>query len=203
MATIEKPPQIAAKAHEGQKDKDGQPYILHPLRVLNGVEGEEAKIVAVLHDVIEDSPVTEVDLREEGFSETVITAVKCLTHRNGESYADYVIRCNSNDIARRVKLADLEDNARPSRAILRPDRLEPDLARLRRYLLAYKFLTGMITEGSTVRQWVRLVEACDQKLLRRGGPRYVCRSLRLVRRRDERFVPFGYTGSVDVANSGG
>jgi (p)ppGpp synthase/HD superfamily hydrolase len=147
MATIEKALQIAAKAHEGQKDKDGQPYILHPLRVLNGVEGEEAKIVAVLHDVIEDTPVAEVDLQEEGFSETVVTAVACLTHRNGESYADYVIRCNRNDVARRVKLADLEDNARPSRAILRPDRLEPDLARLRRYLLAYKFLTGTITEA--------------------------------------------------------
>ncbi|MGO9343871.1 MAG: hypothetical protein ACLP6E_15340 [Acidimicrobiales bacterium] len=97
--------------------------------------------------MIEDSPVTEADLREEGFSEALITAAGCLTHRSGESYADYVIRCSSNDIARRVKLADLEDNARPSRAILRPDRLEPDLARLRRYLLAYKFLTGMITEA--------------------------------------------------------
>ena len=54
MASIEKALQIAARAHEGQKDKDGQPYILHPLRVMNAVEGEPAKVVAVLHDVIED-----------------------------------------------------------------------------------------------------------------------------------------------------
>jgi (p)ppGpp synthase/HD superfamily hydrolase len=146
MATIERALQIAAEAHEGQKDKDGQPYILHPLRVLSGVDGDEAKIVAILHDVVEDSTVTEADLRNEGFSETVMAAVNCLTHGKGEPYADYVIRCSKNDIARRVKLADLEDNSRPSRAILRPDRIEPDLARLRRYLLAYKFLTGMLTE---------------------------------------------------------
>ena len=147
MATIEKALQVAAKAHEGQKDQGELSYILHPLRVMNGVEGEEAKIVAILHDVIEDSPVTEEDLRQEGFSESVITALACLTHRKGEPYADYVIRCKGNDIVRMVKRADLEDTARPSRALLRPDRLEPDLARLRRYLLAYKFLTGMITEA--------------------------------------------------------
>ena len=147
MATIEKALQIAAKVHEGQTDKDGQPYILHPLRVLNGVDGDEAKIVAALHDVVEDSTVTEANLRKEGFSEAVITAVNCLTHRKGESYADYVIRCGENEIARRVKLADLEDNSRPSRAILRPDWLEPDFTRLRRYLLSYKFLTGKLTEA--------------------------------------------------------
>jgi (p)ppGpp synthase/HD superfamily hydrolase len=146
MATIDKALQIAAKAHEGQKEKDGQPYILHPLRVLNSVEGEAAQIVAVLHDVIEDSSVTEDDLRREGFGESVIAAVRCVTHREDESYADYVVRCRGNEVARRVKLADLEDNSRPSRAILRPDRLEPDLARLRKYFLAYKFLTGLMTE---------------------------------------------------------
>jgi hypothetical protein len=146
MGTIEKALQIAARAHEGQEDKDGQPYILHPLRVMNAVEGQEARIAAILHDVIEDASVTTEDLRREGFSEAVLAAVDCLTHREGESYADYVVRCKGDDIARRVKLADLEDNSRPSRALLRPDRIEPDLARLRKYLLAYKLLTGMLTE---------------------------------------------------------
>src|SRR3954452_19997742 len=107
MATIEKALQIAAKSHEGQTDKVGQPYLLHPLRVMNSVEGEEARIVAVLHDVIEDTAITEDDLRREGFSEAVIAAVLCLTHRKGEPYAGYVVRCKGNDIARRVKLADL------------------------------------------------------------------------------------------------
>ena len=63
MATIEKALQIAAQAHEGQKDKEGQPYILHPLRVMSRVEGEEAQIVAILHDVVEDTTVTLDDLR--------------------------------------------------------------------------------------------------------------------------------------------
>lgn len=146
MATIEKALQIAARAHEGQLDKQGQPYILHPLRVMAAVEGEEARIVAVLHDVIEDSSVTADDLRREGFGEDILEALDRLTHRKDESYADYVIRCKGHEIARRVKLADLEDNSRPSRAILRPDRIEPDIERVRRYLLAYKFLTDMLTE---------------------------------------------------------
>src|SRR4051794_16652162 len=146
MATIEKALQIAARAHEGQEDKDGRPYILHPLRVMGAVEGETAQVVAVLHDVVEDTAITVDDLRREGFGEEVLSAVACLTHRKGEPYADYVVRCRGDEIARRVKLADLEDNARPSRALLRPDRLEPDMARLRKYFLAYKFLTGLMTE---------------------------------------------------------
>jgi (p)ppGpp synthase/HD superfamily hydrolase len=147
MATIEKALRIAAQAHEGQTDKDGQPYIFHPLRVMNGVDGEPAKIVAVLHDVIEDTSISEDDLRREGFAEQVLAAVLCVTHRPDESYADYVVRCKGNEVARQVKLADLEDNSRPSRALLRPDRLEPDMARLRKYLLAYKFLTDLLTEA--------------------------------------------------------
>ena len=146
MATIEKALQIAARAHEGQVDKHGQPYILHPLRVMAAVEGEEARIVAILHDVIEDTSVTADDLRREGFGEPLLAALVRLTHRQGEPYADYVIRCKGHDIARRVKLADLEDNSRLSRTILRPDRIEPDIERVRKYLLAYKFLTDMLTE---------------------------------------------------------
>ncbi len=146
MATIEKALQIAAKAHEGQKDKSGQPYILHPLRVMAEVEDEDAKIVAVLHDVIEDTSVTANDLRQAGFSEEIVAAVLCVTHRKEEPYAEYVVRCKGNDVARRVKLADLEDNSRLSHTILRPHRLQVDLARIRRYFLSYKFLTGQITE---------------------------------------------------------
>lgn len=114
MATIEKALQIAAKAHEGQKDKEGLPYILHPLRVMLKVEGE-ARIMAVLHDVIEDTSVTADDLRRAGFSEKIVAAVLCVTHRKDEPYADYVVRCKNNKVARRVKLADLEDNSRLDR----------------------------------------------------------------------------------------
>lgn len=146
MATIEKALQIAARAHEGQLDKHGQPYILHPLRVMAAVDADEARIVAVLHDVIEDTSVTADDLRREGFGEAVLEALDCLTHRKGEPYAEYVIRCKGHEVARQVKLADLEDNSRLSRTILRPDRIEPDVERVRKYLLAYKFLTDMLTE---------------------------------------------------------
>lgn len=137
---------MAAKAHEGQRDKEGLPYILHPLRVMLRVEGAEAQIVAILHDVVEDTPVTPDDLRAAGFSETIIAAVGCVTHGKDESYADYVVRCKQNAIARCVKLADLEDNSRLERTILRPQRLEADVARLRKYVLAYKYLTDQITE---------------------------------------------------------
>jgi hypothetical protein len=147
VATIEKALQIAAKAHEGQKDKEGLPYILHPLRAMMSVQGEEAMIVAVLHDVIEDTPVTADDLRQAGFGEEVVAAVLCVTHKQEEPYADYVVRCRGNEIARRVKLADLADNWRLDRVLLRPQRLEADVARLRKYALSYKFLTDQITEG--------------------------------------------------------
>jgi (p)ppGpp synthase/HD superfamily hydrolase len=146
VATIEKALQIAAQAHEGQKDMEGLPYILHPLRVMQKVQGEEAMIVAVLHDVIEDTPVTADDLRKSGFSDKVVTALLCVTHRKDEPYADYVVRCKGNEIARRVKLADLEDNSRLDRTILRPQQFEADVARLRKYFLSYKFLTDQITE---------------------------------------------------------
>src|SRR5262249_48715847 len=146
VATIEKALQIAAKAHEGQKDKEGLPYILHSLRVMMGVAGPEARMVGVLHDVIEDTSVTADDLREAGFNEEIVAAVLCVTHRKDRPYADYVVGCKGNAIARQVKLADLEDNTRLSRTIFRPERITHDLARIRRYGLSYKFLTDQITE---------------------------------------------------------
>ena len=147
MATLEKALQIAAKAHEGQTDKEGLPYILHPLRVMGHVEGSDAQIVAVLHDVVEDAAVTLDDLRNAGFGETVLAAVACVTHRKHTPYADYVIGCKNNPVARQVKLGDLADNCRLDRSILRPRLLDRDLARIHRYFLSYKFLTDQITEA--------------------------------------------------------
>jgi hypothetical protein len=155
VATIEKAVQIAASAHEGQKDKEGLPYILHPLRVMMSVQGEDAQIVAVLHDVIEDTEVRISELGQAGFSEEIIAAVLCVTHQKDQSYADYVVGCKRNAIARRVKLGDLEDNTRLCRTIFRPDRAAHDLARIRRYVLSYKFLTDQITEE----QYRKLMEA--------------------------------------------
>lgn len=115
MSTLERAISIAAEAHAGQTDKNGAPYILHPLRVMLRVEGVEARLVAVLHDLVEDTPWTLADLAEEGFSETVLRAIDGLTRREGEVYLDFVRRAAANELARRVKLADVDDNLDPAR----------------------------------------------------------------------------------------
>jgi (p)ppGpp synthase/HD superfamily hydrolase len=110
MGTLERAIAIAASAHEGQIDKGGAPYILHPLRVMLAMSSDEDRTAAVLHDVLEDTPWTADALRREGFSDAVVDAVESLTRRTGEAYDDFILRARSNPIARRVKLADLADN---------------------------------------------------------------------------------------------
>jgi len=134
MSTLDRAIAIAVKAHTGQVDKVGAPYILHPLRLMLRVSTTDEQIVAVLHDVVEDSPVTLDDLRNEGFSPAIIGALDCLTHRPEVSYTDYVEQLSENPLARRVKLADLADNMDISRL----DVLDPKaLARLERYHKAW------------------------------------------------------------------
>jgi (p)ppGpp synthase/HD superfamily hydrolase len=147
MANLENAIRIAVTAHAGQLDKEGAPYITHPLRVMAAVEGIDAKIVAILHDVVEDTAVTIDDLRREGFSESLLSSVECVTHRPDVPYADYVVRCKNHPVARQVKLADLADNSRPDRCLLRVDRIDRDLARMHRYLLSTKFLTDRLNES--------------------------------------------------------
>lgn len=142
MATIEKAIEIAAKAHAGTTDRQGTPYILHSLSVMNHVEGLDAKIVAVLHDVVEDTDVNLDRLRGEGFTEEIIEAVRLMTRGEDQSYADYVVALSDNELAKRVKLADLRDNSRAERALLRPERMERDLRRIARYHLSWRYLTG-------------------------------------------------------------
>jgi hypothetical protein len=147
MANLEAAIRIAAAAHDGQKDKQGLPYILHPLRVMLDVSGEQAQIVAVLHDVVEDTQVTFGDLGHEGFSEAILAALQLVTHDKATPYADYVVRCKQDPIARQVKLADLRDNSSLSRLLLRPTRLEGDSARMHRYVLSYRYLRDEIDES--------------------------------------------------------
>ncbi|MBP2474119.1 (p)ppGpp synthase/HD superfamily hydrolase [Crossiella equi] len=112
---------IATRAHEGQLDKAGVPYIHHPLRVMAAVDGEQAKMAAVLHDVIEDTGVTAEDLRAAGCPERVVTAVLALSKRPGEPMEGYLRRAAEDDIAIVVKHADIADNSGPERL----DRLDP------------------------------------------------------------------------------
>ena len=113
--TLERAIAIAATAHAGQVDKGGAPYILHPLKVMLRMNTLEQRIVAVLHDVVEDCGVSLDDLRKEGFSEEVLSAIESVTKVPGESYEDFVDRAAQNPIGRVVKLADLEENSDLSR----------------------------------------------------------------------------------------
>jgi (p)ppGpp synthase/HD superfamily hydrolase len=108
--TLEDAIALAVKVHRGQVDKGDQPYILHPLRVMFRLETDEERIVAVLHDVVEDSDTTLKDLREMGYSKKIVEAIDHLTRREDESYDEFVERAAANPLACRVKLADLEDN---------------------------------------------------------------------------------------------
>jgi (p)ppGpp synthase/HD superfamily hydrolase len=139
MANLERAIAIAVEAHAEQKDKSGVAYILHPLRVMARVNSDTEKIVAILHDVVEDTDWTFEDLRQEGFSEEVIAALDCVTKREGETYEDFVKRSAVNTTARRVKIADLEDNM----DIRRNESLTPkDLERYNKYLRAWRFLNS-------------------------------------------------------------
>ena len=128
--TLERAIAIAATAHAGQVDKGGAPYILHPLKVMLRMSTLEERIVAVLHDVVEDCDISLEDLRKEGFSEVVLTAIESLTKVPGESYEDFVERAAQNPIGRVVKLADLEENSDLSR-IASPS--WEDLERIEKY----------------------------------------------------------------------
>ncbi len=130
MSNLDRAIILATRAHSGQVDRAGQPYILHPLRVMLKMSNEEARIVAVLHDVLEDTEVTAHDLAAEGFSEEIIEAVQAMSRRDDEDYEAFIQRAKQNSIARTVKMADIEDNMDPSR------NLEPsvkDMERLSKY----------------------------------------------------------------------
>jgi (p)ppGpp synthase/HD superfamily hydrolase len=108
--TLERAIAIAAEAHAGQRDKAGNPYILHPLRVMLAVTATDERIVAVLHDVVEDTPWTLEALRAEGFPNDVVAAIDAMTRRDGEDYVEFVRRAAAHPLARPVKIADLRDN---------------------------------------------------------------------------------------------
>jgi hypothetical protein len=130
MSTVERAIAIAAEGHAGQLDKAGNPYVLHPLRVMLRLDTPEERMAGVLHDVVEDCGWSIDDLRAEGFSEAVLRAVEAVTKRDGETYDEFVARAAADPIGRRVKLADLEDNC-DLRRIHHPT--EKDFARIEKY----------------------------------------------------------------------
>lgn len=128
---------IAVEAHRGQTDKADMPYILHPLRVMSNVDSLEAKIVAVLHDVVEDRPITFEFFKEKGIDESLIDTLRLLTHEKTISYEDYIKQIATDPLAIQVKLADLKDNSNLDRL---KEKTDKDYQRLEKYKKAIAFL---------------------------------------------------------------
>ncbi|MBI3561652.1 MAG: GTP pyrophosphokinase [Gammaproteobacteria bacterium] len=112
---LDKAISLASKAHTGQVDKAGKPYILHPLRLMLKFNDEEEMIVAILHDVVEDSAITLEQLQLQGFSCSIVEAIGCLTKKHNETYEEFIARIKTNHLARRVKIEDIKDNLDLSR----------------------------------------------------------------------------------------
>ena len=133
---------VACRAHRGQVDKAGAPYILHPRAVAAMVRGEDARAVALLHDVLEDTAMTEQALQAL-FGPRISGAVAAMTHREGESYMDYIRRLGQDPLARAVKLADLAHNMDLSRLSRVTD---ADLERQEKYRMARACLLSLEPE---------------------------------------------------------
>ncbi len=139
MPNIEDAILLATEKHRGQVDKSGAPYIVHPLQVMCRMRTETERIVAVLHDVVEDTGVTLDDLRSMGYGDEIVDALDHLTRRAGESYEQFIQRIKPHPLALRVKLGDLQDNMDIRRAGTLGAK---DLERLQRYQAAWFELTG-------------------------------------------------------------
>lgn len=134
---------LAFRFHGGQTDKGGTEYVLHPLTVADKLCRIEDKIVAVMHDLIEDTEVSLSYLHALGFKKDIIAAIDAISKRSGnlprEAYDDYITRVMSNSIARRVKMADLTDNMDTSRLDVMSD---VDHRRMQKYRRVYSELKG-------------------------------------------------------------
>jgi (p)ppGpp synthase/HD superfamily hydrolase len=137
MNIVDKALEIAIKAHKGQRDLAGVDYIEHPKSVANLVNSDEEKAVAYLHDVLEDTYITEKDLLQMGIPNNIVLAVKVLTKEKNEPYTKYIERVKENKLASTVKIADLQHNMNLSR-IANPSKR--DYERLEKYKRALTFL---------------------------------------------------------------
>jgi (p)ppGpp synthase/HD superfamily hydrolase len=134
--TVEDAIALAAQAHRGQRyaSSDAEPYVFHPLRVMLRFTDPVEQMAAVLHDTIEDTDLTIDDLAEAGYTADVVAAIECLTRRGGEEYEDYIDRVARNDVARCVKIADLNENIANSRRLPNSTHNEKRIERYERAL---------------------------------------------------------------------
>ncbi|WP_313120934.1 GTP pyrophosphokinase [Proteiniclasticum ruminis] len=138
---------LASFYHSGVLDKGGEPYILHVLRVMLPMETKEEKIIALLHDLLEDTALTAEDLLERGFSSSIVDSVLLLTRNEEEGYEEYIRRLAEDPLSRRVKLSDLKDNQNRER-LPEPIRAE-DRRRLEKYRAAEVYLKAYEHEEET------------------------------------------------------
>ena len=130
---------LCFEAHKDQFDKSGAPYVFHPYHVAEQMTDEDSIVVALLHDVVEDSDCTFDDLLILGFDQCIVDALKLLTHSNSEPYMDYIAKIKANPVARAVKLADLTHNSDLSR--LAPETIDDKmLKRVKKYQQAIALL---------------------------------------------------------------
>lgn len=129
--------QLCFAAHKEQTDKSGMPYVFHPFHLAEQMTDEETTVVALLHDVVEDTDYTVADLRDLGFSEQILSAIAAMTHDESVPYMDYVAQIKKNPIARTVKLADLRHNSDLTRL---ETVTEYDLVRAQKYAAAIELL---------------------------------------------------------------
>ena len=130
---------LCYEAHKDQTDKSGMPYVFHPFHLAECMTDEETTVVALLHDVVEDTDTTLADLEAMGFSREVLDAISLMTHDPAVPYMDYVAKIKTNRIAKAVKLADLRHNSDTSRL----DTVTPyDVAREEKYKKAIELLEG-------------------------------------------------------------
>jgi (p)ppGpp synthase/HD superfamily hydrolase len=135
---LERAIEIAVQAHKGASDKGGSPYILHPLAVMHNLDTDDEKIVGVLHDVVEDTQWTFEKLLDEGFSVTVVDALRSVTKQEGgEDYFDFIQRAKKNPLGRKVKIADIQHNMDVTRIKVISDK---DATRLNKYKKALEIL---------------------------------------------------------------
>lgn len=137
---IKKALKLMYEKHKDQVDKAGMPYVLHPLTVASKMTDENTTIVALLHDIVEDTNTSLEDLINEGFSKDIIDAISCLTHPDGVDYYDYVKQIGTNEIATKVKIADLEHNS----DLTRLDNITKlDIQRRNKYLTCIEYLKNI------------------------------------------------------------
>ena len=130
---------LCFQAHKDQWDKSGIPYVFHPFHLAEQMTDEATTVVALLHDVVEDTPYTLEDLKDMGFPSEITEAIALMTHDPAVPYMDYVKNIKENPIARAVKLADLTHNSDLSRLDLVDDRA---IRRVEKYAAAIKLLTS-------------------------------------------------------------